>query len=130
MIENNQVTVIHGPTGSGKTTQVPQYILDSYAQKGRYCNIIVTQPRRIAAASIATRVCHERSWNLGGICGYQVLLKTCSVLLYTIVIFDYLKIKGLSQAKFGILCNHIFFENVSLYRLLLYWIGQILKKNS
>jgi ATP-dependent RNA helicase TDRD9 len=72
MIESNQVTVVQGATGSGKTTQVPQYILDHYAKSGRYCNIIVTQPRRIAAISIARRVCSERKWQLGTVCGYQV----------------------------------------------------------
>ena len=71
-IESNQVTVIQGPTGSGKTTQVPQYILDHCAGQNRYCNIVVTQPRRIAAMSIARRVCQERGWQPGGICGYQV----------------------------------------------------------
>ena len=71
-IESNQVTVVQGSTGSGKTTQVPQYILDHYANMGKYCNIIVTQPRRIAAMSIARRVCQERGWDLGTICGYQV----------------------------------------------------------
>ncbi|XP_060606288.1 ATP-dependent RNA helicase TDRD9-like isoform X2 [Ruditapes philippinarum] len=71
-IESNQVTVIQGATGSGKTTQVAQYILDYYAKQNQYCNIIVTQPRRIAAISIARRVCQERNWQLGTICGYQV----------------------------------------------------------
>jgi len=73
MVESQQVTVIEGETGCGKTTQVPQYILDYYAAHGRYCNIIVTQPRRIAAISIARRVCAERGWQLGRICGYQVV---------------------------------------------------------
>jgi len=73
MVESQQVTVIEGETGCGKTTQVPQYILDHYAAQGRYCNIVVTQPRRIAAISIARRVCVERNWLLGRICGYQVL---------------------------------------------------------
>lgn len=54
-IESNPVTVIEGPTGSGKTTQVPQYILDHYAQQQRHCNIVVTQPRRIAAISVTRR---------------------------------------------------------------------------
>ncbi|XP_023931782.1 ATP-dependent RNA helicase TDRD9-like, partial [Lingula anatina] len=70
-IESNRVTVIQGSTGSGKTTQVPQYILDHYAQAGKYCNIVVTQPRRIAAMSIARRVCQERGWRLGSVVGYQ-----------------------------------------------------------
>ncbi|XP_071961942.1 ATP-dependent RNA helicase TDRD9-like [Antedon mediterranea] len=71
-IENNQVTVIQGPTGCGKTTQVPQFILDHYVREDRHCNIVVTQPRRIAAISIAKRVNAERKWQLGGLVGYQV----------------------------------------------------------
>lgn len=71
-IESNQVTVIQGPTGSGKTTHVPQIILDYYASRNQYCNIVVTQPRRIAAISIAKRVCQERRWQMGTFCGYQV----------------------------------------------------------
>jgi len=45
MIQRNPVVVIRGETGSGKTTQVPQYILDSYIESGRgaECNIIITQ---------------------------------------------------------------------------------------
>ncbi|KAH9490788.1 ATP-dependent RNA helicase tdrd9 [Bulinus truncatus] len=72
VIEAHQVTVIQGPTGSGKTTQVPQFIFDHYASESRYCNIVVTQPRKIAAISIAQRVCGERGWPLGSLCGYQI----------------------------------------------------------
>ena len=71
-VESNQVTVIHGSTGSGKTTQVAQFLLDRHARLNKYCNIIVTQPRRIAAISVARRVCDERGWRLGSLCGYQV----------------------------------------------------------
>jgi ATP-dependent RNA helicase TDRD9 len=66
------VTVIQGTTGSGKTTQVAQFILDHHREQNKYCNIIVTQPRRIATISVAKRVCSERQWTVGGICGYQV----------------------------------------------------------
>ncbi|XP_076315104.1 ATP-dependent RNA helicase TDRD9-like [Tachypleus tridentatus] len=72
LIDIHQVVIIQGNTGCGKTTQVPQYILDHCAEKGRHCNIVVTQPRKIAATSIARRVCQERNWKLGSICGYQV----------------------------------------------------------
>jgi len=71
-IEANKVVIIQGSTGSGKTTQVAQYILDHYQQRRRYCNILVTQPRRIAAMSVAKRVCEERKWPLGTLVGYQV----------------------------------------------------------
>lgn len=73
MININEVIIITGPTGCGKTTQIPQYILDSYAEKNLNCNIIVTQPRRIAAITTAKRVCEEREWPLSSICGYQVI---------------------------------------------------------
>lgn len=52
-IESNSVTVIQGETGSGKSTQVAQYILDHHQREDTYCNIVCTQPRRIAATSIA-----------------------------------------------------------------------------
>lgn len=52
--------------------QVPQYILDEAYKRREYCNIIVTQPRRIAAISIANRVCQERQWQEGTVCSYQV----------------------------------------------------------
>lgn len=72
MIETNSVVVIQGPTGCGKTTQVPQFILDSCYKKKLHCNIIVTQPRRIAAISIAKRVSQEREWPVGTLIGYHV----------------------------------------------------------
>ncbi|XP_044263984.1 probable ATP-dependent RNA helicase spindle-E [Tribolium madens] len=72
MINTNSVVIIHGPTGCGKTTQVPQYILDHCRATKSPCNIVVTQPRRIAAINIAQRVCEERGWALGTVCGYQV----------------------------------------------------------
>ncbi|RWS11290.1 putative ATP-dependent RNA helicase TDRD9-like protein, partial [Dinothrombium tinctorium] len=71
-VKINRVTIIEGDTGCGKTTQVPQYIADDCFHQGQYFNIAVTQPRRIAAISVAKRVCSERNWNLGEIVGYQV----------------------------------------------------------
>lgn len=71
-IEANRVTIIEGSTGSGKTTQVPQYILDHYQQKRKFCNILVTQPRKIAAITVAKRVAQERNWPLDSLVGYQV----------------------------------------------------------
>ncbi|XP_074640128.1 putative ATP-dependent RNA helicase DHX57 [Tubulanus polymorphus] len=77
VIANNQVTVISGMTGCGKTTQVPQFILDSFIGKkqGKICNIIVTQPRRISAMAVAERVSEERCDKIGGIVGYQIRLE-------------------------------------------------------
>ncbi|XP_015109317.1 probable ATP-dependent RNA helicase spindle-E [Diachasma alloeum] len=72
MIETNPVTIIQGPTGCGKTTQVPQFILDSCYRKKLPCNIVVTQPRRIAAMSIAKRVSEEHEWPCGTLVGFKV----------------------------------------------------------
>lgn len=64
--------MLRGPTGCGKTTKVPQFILDDYKERDLFCNIVVAQPRRIAASSNAKRVCNERGWTCGSIVGYQV----------------------------------------------------------
>uniref|UniRef100_A0A1A9WJJ3 Probable ATP-dependent RNA helicase spindle-E n=1 Tax=Glossina brevipalpis TaxID=37001 RepID=A0A1A9WJJ3_9MUSC len=71
-IRENSVIVLEGDTGCGKTTQVPQYILDDSYRRREYCKIVCTQPRRIAAISIARRVCTERKWPEGSLVGYQV----------------------------------------------------------
>ncbi|XP_065647336.1 ATP-dependent RNA helicase A protein isoform X3 [Hydra vulgaris] len=74
LVNENQVVIIRGATGCGKTTQVPQYILDDFILKsaGDQCNIVVTQPRRISATSVAERVATERSEFLGNSIGYSV----------------------------------------------------------
>ncbi|CAI9113481.1 OLC1v1014092C2 [Oldenlandia corymbosa var. corymbosa] len=77
MISQNQVVVVSGETGCGKTTQLPQYILESEieAARGATCSIICTQPRRISAMSVAERVAAERGENLGESVGYKVRLE-------------------------------------------------------
>uniref|UniRef100_UPI00358FA5D5 ATP-dependent RNA helicase TDRD9-like n=1 Tax=Myxine glutinosa TaxID=7769 RepID=UPI00358FA5D5 len=72
VIGSNPVVIVQGTTGSGKSTQIPQYVLDQYAAGGEVCNIVVTQPRRLAARSIAAWISHERGWPLGSVIGYQV----------------------------------------------------------
>eukprot|EP00755_Sulcionema_specki_P019880 Sspe_Gene.12250::Locus_4166_Transcript_1_9_Confidence_0.176_Length_4267::g.12250::m.12250/K18995/DHX29; ATP-dependent RNA helicase DHX29 len=66
--------VVAGETGSGKTTQVPQLILDSMTEMGLggITQIVCTQPRRIAAVSVAERVAEERGGVAGGRVGYHV----------------------------------------------------------
>ncbi|XP_063795836.1 ATP-dependent RNA helicase A protein-like isoform X1 [Pseudophryne corroboree] len=73
-IRNHSVVIIQGATGCGKTTQVPQYILDEYIRNGRaaQCNIVVTQPRRISAVTVAERVAFERGEDVGKSCGFSV----------------------------------------------------------
>lgn len=69
-IEDHQVLIVAGETGSGKTTQIPKICLD--AGRGRSGWIGCTQPRRIAARSIAVRLAEELSVTLGEDVGYQV----------------------------------------------------------
>lgn len=77
LVQDNQVVVISGETGCGKTTQVTQFILDDYIERGMgsVCNIICSQPRRISAISVAERVAEERGEILGDSCGYQIRLE-------------------------------------------------------
>lgn len=71
-INLNRVVIIKGTTGCGKTTQVPQFIMEDCYNRNKHFNIVVTQPRRIAAKSIAERVCEERDWKVGELVGYQI----------------------------------------------------------
>lgn len=58
-ISGNQVTVLCAETGAGKSTQMPSFVLQSYLSAGHDCKILVTQPRRISAISLARRVSEE-----------------------------------------------------------------------
>lgn len=61
---------------SGKTTQVPQFCLEDAAAKGIPCNIIIAQPRRISAMSVAERVAAERGETIGKTVGYTIRLES------------------------------------------------------
>jgi hypothetical protein len=78
-----QVIVVSGETGCGKTTQLPQYILESEieAARGALCNIICTQPRRISAISVSERVAAERGEKLGESVSFWTFL-ACQCLNY------------------------------------------------
>ncbi|XP_037756977.2 ATP-dependent RNA helicase TDRD9 [Chelonia mydas] len=113
LIESSSVVIVHGATGSGKSTQLPQYILDYYTQRSTYCNIVVTQPRKIGASSIARWISRERSWALGGFVGYQVGLEKVATkdtrLIYMTTGVLLQKIVGAkSLAEF----THIFIDEV------------------
>lgn len=73
-LHSHQVVIVRGSTGCGKTTQVPQYLLDHMIANGNgaHCNIVITQPRRISAVSVAERVAQERCEDLGQSTGYSV----------------------------------------------------------
>lgn len=77
-IEQNPVVVIAGDTGCGKTTRIPQLLLEHYILEGRgaRCNVVITQPRRISAISVAQRVAQELGPNMRKNVGYQVRLES------------------------------------------------------
>ena len=68
-LANHQVIVVQGPTGCGKTTQLPRILLRNPMITGR---IGLTQPRRIAAVSVAMRIAHEIGCELGEEVGYAI----------------------------------------------------------
>ena len=74
------VVIISGATGCGKSTQLPQILLDSEikANRGGACSIVCTQPRRMAAIGVAQRVTAERCERLGDVVGYSVRLDSRS----------------------------------------------------
>lgn len=70
-VRDNSVVIITAETGAGKSTQVPQYLLEDG------WNLVVTQPRKLAAQSVAERVAYERNETLGGVIGYRTSEDRC-----------------------------------------------------
>ncbi|KAG0263893.1 hypothetical protein BG011_007847 [Mortierella polycephala] len=84
LLKGHQVLIVSGETGCGKSTQVPQYLVESMVEEGfgDQCDILCTQPRRISAISIANRVSEELGdgKNSAGksntLVGYQIRLES------------------------------------------------------
>nr|XP_023658429.1 pre-mRNA-splicing factor ATP-dependent RNA helicase DHX16 isoform X2 [Paramormyrops kingsleyae] len=76
-IEQHQVLIIEGETGSGKTTQIPQYLQEEGYTTGGM-KIGCTQPRRVAAMSVAARVAQEMGVKLGNEVGYSIRFEDCT----------------------------------------------------
>ncbi|KAK2658288.1 hypothetical protein Ddye_004821 [Dipteronia dyeriana] len=75
-VQEYQVLVIVGETGSGKTTQIPQYLHEAgYTKQGK---VGCTQPRRVAAMSVAARVSQEMGVKLGHEVGYSIRFEDCT----------------------------------------------------
>ncbi|KAG1469503.1 hypothetical protein G6F56_003220 [Rhizopus delemar] len=69
---DNSTVIIIGETGSGKTTQIPQFILEAGLASKELGGIAITQPRRVAAVNLAKRVSEETMTRLGSKVGYTV----------------------------------------------------------
>lgn len=86
MVERHPVVVVVGQTGSGKTTQIPQYLVDAgwapITESGAK-QVVCTQPRRVAATSVAARVAEERHSRLGDEVGYAIRFEECTHPKYT-----------------------------------------------
>lgn len=75
-IRDHKILIVEGETGSGKTTQIPQYLHEvGYTNFGK---IACTQPRRVAAMSVAARVAQEMKVKLGQEVGYSIRFEDCS----------------------------------------------------
>ncbi|XP_023984194.1 probable ATP-dependent RNA helicase DHX35 isoform X1 [Physeter macrocephalus] len=86
LIENYQTVVIVGETGCGKSTQIPQYLAEAgWTAEGRVVG--VTQPRRVAAVTVAGRVAEERGAMLGHEVGYCIRFDDCTNPLATRIKF-------------------------------------------
>ncbi|CAB1100894.1 unnamed protein product [Ectocarpus sp. CCAP 1310/34] len=70
-----QACLVSGETGCGKSTQVPQFLLDD-PSIGPGCKIVCTQPRRISAIAVAERIAEERGERIGGTVGYTIRLES------------------------------------------------------
>lgn len=82
MVSTEKVSIISGETGSGKSTQVPHFILANEMREGRDCKIIVAEPRRVSAVSLANRVSKELGEDEGllgthrSLVGYSIRLES------------------------------------------------------
>ena len=106
VIRQNNILIVVGETGSGKTTQLTQYLYeDDYSSYGM---IACTQPRRVAAMSVARRVADEFGCELGKEVGYSIRFEDCTTQKIT-------KIKYMTDGNFFFLnCLYLFSNRIHL----------------
>ena len=75
-MQSKQVVLVTGDTGSGKTTQLVQYLLEEAAHNKQTIRMICCQPRRLTAVTVAERIAAERGEKVGGTIGYQIRLES------------------------------------------------------
>ncbi|WJX39018.1 RNA helicase [Trifolium repens] len=82
VLKDNQTLILVGETGSGKTTQIPQFVLEAVdletPDKRKKMMIACTQPRRVAAMSVSRRVAEEMDVTIGEEVGYSIRFEDCS----------------------------------------------------
>ena len=81
-IASERIVLLAGETGCGKSTQVPQFILEDALEKGEHCRVLCAQPRRLSTVSVAQRIAAERSEVVGESVGCVTSLQqhiSCSV---------------------------------------------------
>ncbi|XP_062215797.1 probable pre-mRNA-splicing factor ATP-dependent RNA helicase DEAH3 isoform X1 [Phragmites australis] len=76
-LRDNQTLILVGETGSGKTTQIPQFVLEA-ENLGNRSMVACTQPRRVAAMSVSRRVAEEMDVTIGEEVGYSIRFEDCS----------------------------------------------------
>ena len=76
LVKNNQFIVLKGETGSGKSTQLVQYVMEEVSRSGN-TKVICTQPRKVAAISLARRIAEEQLQPVGEQIGYWVGMNKC-----------------------------------------------------
>ena len=143
-IDTNQVIVIAGKTGCGKTTQVPQLIYRNAEAQNKKVKILITQPRRIAAVSIAKRLSSELKGKIGDLVGYhvgmnpyynseksQIIIKTTGIFLeelvheknnmnnYTHLILDEVHERDINIDFVLVLVKHFLNENKNIKLILM-----------
>jgi DEAD/DEAH box helicase len=115
-VEHEPVVVIEADTGAGKSSQVPQYLLDSHTSESPF--ILCTQPRRIAAISLAKRVAAERHEPVGHTVGFAIGQERVASLSRThptrimFVTSGWLLQKLLHDAEFFQRCSHIVLDEI------------------
>ncbi|KAM3229281.1 hypothetical protein ACQJBY_060269 [Aegilops geniculata] len=77
VLRDNQTLILVGETGSGKTTQIPQFVLEAEGLSNRSM-VACTQPRRVAAMSVSRRVAEEMDVTIGEEVGYSIRFEDCS----------------------------------------------------
>ena len=131
-INNSLVTIICGETGSGKSTQIPQFLYEAGYTK-EIGKIAITQPRRVAARSLSMRLCEEMNVKLGQDVGYQIRYETQNVSKKTEIKFvtDGILLKELENdsllSEYSVIIIDEAHERTINSDLLIGFISQILK---